>query len=171
MANFVKVISSAIDNLHRRVVKFYRLGKSDVQTAIEAGPYGIDSNPIKDLIAVYAETGEKGKTVIVGYLNKNQLAAAGEVRLYSTDAAGEQQFYIWLKNTGICEIGGAGDFLVRYNELETAFNELQSKFNTFANSYTPGSPSTLGTPPTVSPSTADITKAKITEIKTLPYTP
>jgi hypothetical protein len=171
MANIVKVIQTEIDRLSQRVVKVFRYGKSDVQTALEAGPYGIDSNPIKDMAAIFAETTEKGKTVIVGYVNKNQLADIGEVRLYSTDANGGQQFYIWLKNTGICEIGGTGDFMVRYTQLETAFNELQNKFNTFANSYTPGSPSTLGTPPTISPSTADITKAKITEIKTLPYTP
>ena len=59
--NLVKVISSEIDNTKRRIVKFLRYGKSDVQTSFEAMPFGIDSSPTKDMIAIYAPTGENGK--------------------------------------------------------------------------------------------------------------
>jgi hypothetical protein len=50
------------------------MGKSDVRECIEVSPYGIDSNPIKDMIALYGPTGENGKDVIIGYLNKNRTA-------------------------------------------------------------------------------------------------
>ncbi len=174
--NLVKVISTEIDNLNRRVVKFLRMGKSDVQTSIEALPYGIDSNPIKDMVAVYAPTGEKGKTVIIGYLNKNQIADIGEVRTYSTNEDGEEQFYTWLKNDGTLELGGDGKNVARYQELETAFNELRDDFNNFVNTVynvhvhsgvLSGFASTAVTPSIGTPSTADITGAKIDEIKCL----
>jgi hypothetical protein len=167
MINLVKVISTNVDNLGRRIVKILRFGNSDVQTVLQAGPYGSDTNPIKDMIAIYAQTGEKGKTACVGFLNKNQLAEKGEHRIFSTNDAGVVQTFIWLKNDGTMQIGGDTDFMVRYSKLEEAFNELQNKFNQFANSYAPGSPSTLGTPPTVSPSTADISECKIEQIKTI----
>ncbi len=67
--DLVKIISTEIDNLKRRVVKFFRMGKSDVRTSLEANAYGIDSNPIKDMIAIYSDTSLNGKTVILGYIN------------------------------------------------------------------------------------------------------
>lgn len=173
--NFVKVDSFSIDSVMRRVVKFLRLGKSDTQTSFEVGPFGVDGAPLKDWIAVYAPTGEKGKTVIIGYINKNQKAAAGEVRLYSVDSEGEEKFYTWLKANGTMELGGTDDNAVRYSKLEEAFNELKTDFNTLVNTYnghthtgvTPGPGSTGTTPAAGTTSNADITPAKIDEIKTL----
>lgn len=162
-----------------REVKVLRLGDKDVQTANEVSPFGIDSNPLKDMIAVYGETSNNGDTVIVGYLNENRLAQIGELRIYSTDDKGEEKFYTWLKNDGTMEIGGDTDNMVRYSELETAFNELKSdhnnlaaKWDAFCAAYVPGSPSAVGLPATLASSTvgasaADITPSKIEEIKTL----
>jgi hypothetical protein len=166
MASIVKVFSTEVDNLKRRVVKFLRYGSSDFQTSLEAGPFGFDSNPIKDMVAIYAESGTKGKTLIVGYLNKNQVANVGEVRLYSTDENGQQKMYAWLKNDGTMELGGDSDHLVRFSKLEEGFNKLRDDFNTFAQAYTPGGPSSVGTPPTIMQSQASIADAKINEIKT-----
>lgn len=173
--NFVKVDSTTIDDIKRRVIKFLRLGKSDIQTAFLASPFGVDGVPLKDWIAVYAPTGEKGKATIVGFLNKNQKAAAGEVRLYSVDSNGEEKFYTWLKANGTMELGGTADNAVRYSKLEEAFNELKQDFNTLVNTYnghthtgvTPGPGSTGTTPAAGSASSADISPAKINEIKTL----
>jgi len=173
--NFVKVDSFSIDSLARRVVKFLRLGKSDTQTSFEVGPFGVDGAPLKDWIAVYAPTGEKGKTAIIGYINKNQQAAAGELRLYSLDDDGEEQIYIWLKKTGVIELGGTDDNAVRYSKLAEAFNELKEDFNTLVTTYnghkhtgvTAGPGSTGTTPSAGVSSNADITPAKINEIKTL----
>jgi hypothetical protein len=148
-----------------------------VQTPFQALPHGIDSNPVKDMIAVYSETTEKGKPVVIGYLNPDQLAEVGGTRLYSTDSDGEVQFAIYLRADGTCEVGGDADNMVRYSELETAFNQLKSDFDALVSDYNshthivPQAPSgntTSQTPiPTGSPSTADITPAKINEIKTL----
>lgn len=175
MLNLVKILSTSVDSLNRRVVKFLRLGKSDVQTSQQVAPYGTDSNPIADMVAVYAPTEEKGKTVIIGYLNKNQLAAAGEYRIFSTDADGNLSTYIWLKADETMEIGGDTDNMVRFSELETAFNQLKSDFNDLVTAYnthvhsgvTTGSGSSGPTPTQGTASTADISPAKIDEIKTL----
>lgn len=171
--NTVKVISTEIDNLKRRVVKFLRMGKFDVQTSIEVSPVGIDSNPVKDMVAIYAETGIKGKTFIIGYLNKNQLADIGELRLYSTDADGGEKFYTWLKNDGTMEIGGNTKNMVRFQELKDGFDELKGDFNTFITAYNShthtgnlGAPTTPPASPG-QPSTASIDDSKIDEIKTL----
>lgn len=123
--NLVKVISTELSDLSQRVVKYLRFGRYDVQTSVEAMPYGTDANPIKDMVAVYAETAEKGRTVIVGYLNKSQIADVGEHRIFSTNADGVVQTYIHLKKDGIMEVGGNSDFMVRYSELATAYNQLK----------------------------------------------
>jgi len=167
MVNFVKTISSEINSVSQRVVKYLRYGKFDVQTSVQVAPFGIDSNPLKDMIAIYSQSMVKGETVVIGYVNKNQLAGIGETRLFSEDSDGVLATYLHLKNNGIIEIGGNTDFMVRYSALETAFNELQDKFNTFANAYIAGSPTVTGMPVAVSPSNADISGAKIDEIKTL----
>lgn len=163
--NLVKIISTTVDNLGMRLPKFLRLGKSDVQTATQAGAHGIDSNPIADMIAVYADTGEKGEKVILGYLNKNQLAEPGEFRIFSVNAEGELQTFIWLKANGTIQIGGNAKNMVRFQELETGFNQLKDDFNAFLTHVHGGS----GTPPAppVLPSTASIAGAKIDEITTL----
>lgn len=175
--NFVTTISTQLDSLQRRVIKILRMGKNDIQTSDQVAPHGIDSNPVKDMTAVYAATEQKGETVIIGYLNKNMLAAVGEMRLYSTDADGVLQTFVWLKNDGTMELGGGAKNLARFQELKTGFdqlkadlNDMKTKWNTFAAAYVPGSPSVTGLPPTAqqsTASTASIDTAKIDEIKTL----
>lgn len=174
MLNFVKIASSAIVKT-QRVLKFLRYGLKDVQTADEVAPFGIDSAPIKDLIAVYGSTDDD--PVIIGYLNKNQLAGIGEFRTYSTDANGALKFYTWLKSDGTMELGGNTKNLARYQDLEAAFNQLKSDHDDLVNAFNTHMHPTAGTgapsPPTpgsgipAMPSTADITGAKIEEIKTL----
>lgn len=176
--NLTKVISSSIV-AGKRMIKFLRMGKSDVREKPQVGPYGFDSCPIPDRIAVYSDTGEQGKSIVIGYINLNQLVNPGESRLYSEDENGNLKFYLWLKNNGTAEFGGTDDNLVRFIPMEQAFDEVNdklndmiSKWNAFAAAYVPGSPTTVGLPSTlagqnVSPSTADISGAKINEIKTL----
>jgi hypothetical protein len=172
-----KIISTEIDKVARRVVKFLRFGLKDTQTALQVGPYGVDAHPIKDMIALYGPTSEKGDTVIIGYINKNALAAIGEHRIFSTDADGAVKTFIWLKNDGAMQLGGTAKNLVRFQELEDGFNQLRDdlnsfiqQYNTFAVAYIPGGPSVVGSPPTApqgTASNANITGAKIDEITTL----
>jgi hypothetical protein len=175
----VKVISTAIES-GVRFIKYLRFGRSDVQESREAMPWGIDSNPIENAVAIYAPTGEKGKAVIIGYINRQQLADVGENRIYSTDSSGEESFYLHFKNDGTAEFGGDADFLARFNELKAGFDELKSDFNSLVTAYNSHihiTTATVGATPTpgvISPttstgstSTASIDAAKINEIKTL----
>ena len=181
MLNFTKVISTSVDSISRRLIKVLRKGLSDIQTPMQAAPYGVDSNPVKDMIAVYGPTQQKGQNVIIGYLNKSSLAAIGENRNFSTDENGNVVFYTWLKNDGTMEIGGDTDFMVRYSELKSAFDELKSDLNSFISVFNThihpavgvdtvtGAPVTVTLTPSASPGTpsaADISGAKIAEIKT-----
>lgn len=175
--NFVKVISTELDNLQRRAVKVLRFGKSDVQTADQVLPHGIDSNPVKDMIAVYGQTEQRGETVIVGYLNRNMAADVGELRLYSTDANGQLKIYHWLKNDGTMELGGSAKHLARFEELKSGFDGLKQTVNDLISAFNSHMHATAGTgppsPPTpgagipATPSSASIDSAKIDEIKTL----
>lgn len=184
MLNFVKVISTKLDdeirNFPRRLIKYLRLGKNDVRESHQSGPFGTDSNPVKDTIAIYGPTLQSGKQVIIGYINKNQFAEIGEHRIFSTDSDGLEVFSLYLKNDGTAEFGGDADFMVRYNELESAFNELKGDLNSLITAYnshihvTTATVGATAVPGILSPtpsagvsSTADISGAKITEIKTL----
>lgn len=179
MINLVKILSSKIES-GKRILKFIRYGKDGVETSTEAMPFGFDSNPPSDLVAIYAPTSDNGKTVIIGYINRNQLAEIGGLRLYSTDDELTEKAYVYLRSNGDLELLGDADNMVRYSELESAFNTLKSDLNDFINSYnthihvttaTIGATPTPGViSPTVSqgtPSTADISGAKIDEIKTI----
>lgn len=172
--NLVKIISTEYDDAKKRISKFFRLGTSDVQTAIEAGPYGTDASPIKNMVAVYSPTLQKGEAVIVGYLNKNQLAAPGEHRIYSTNETGVLKTYVWLKGNGDTLLGGDAYHLARFEQLQTAYNELQGKVNDHITAYnahvhsgvTTGLGSSGPTISTANPSTADISLAKADKLKT-----
>ena len=164
--NFVKVDSFSIDKFKRRIVKILRLGKNDIQTGFEALPAQVDSAPLKNMDAIYAPTGERGKVAIIGYLNKNQKAEAGEFRAYSLDSNGGEKIYVWLKKNGTIELGGTDDNAVRYSPLNDGLQnfkdlltaeliKIQAGIAAGGGSYSPG---TL---------TVDISQAKINEIKTL----
>ena len=177
----VKTISHVIQDGFRRIKAVVR-GKGDVQTSYEVMPFGVDDVPPESWRAIYGETGEDGKSIIIGYFNLAQLDSLvrGEHRIYSTDPDGVVSTSIYLRGDGTMEIGGNADFMVRYNELETAFNQLKSDFDSLVTAYNAHTHITTavtggGGPPgviaattsTSSPSTADITPAKIQEIKTL----
>lgn len=171
--NFVKVLKSRVkDNF--RLIKFLRKGKSDNRECKVIAPHGIDSHPVGDMIALYAETSVNGKNVIIGYISKNAIADIGELRMYSTDSDGVEQNYIYLKNDGDIEVGGNADNMVRFSQLESAFNQLKGDLNSFITVFnthvhsgvTTGPGSTGSSPTPGTSSAADISGAKIDEVKT-----
>ena len=122
-------------------------------------------------------TSEIGNEVIIGYIHKSQISEPGEIRIFSTDDNGDDQISLHLKKDGTAEFGGDSDFMVRYSALETAFNELKSDFNSLVAKHNThvhpfvglavGVPGfTTPTTTTETPSIADISGAKIDEIKT-----
>lgn len=127
--NLVKVISSELDSLSRRVIKALRYGTKDVRTATQAAPFGIDSNPPKNMMAVFSKTEEAGKSVIVGYINKNLVAASGEVRLFSVNEAGVLQTYVWLKADGQILLGGDTKHLVEFEALKAKWDAHIAEYN------------------------------------------
>lgn len=171
--NFLSKVISSKTEIKERLVKILRLGNRDVQEADQVSPFGIDSNPVKDMISLYSDTLNRGEPVIIGYLSINALAKPGETRLFSTNSKGEALNYLWLKADGTIEIGGHTDNMVRFSKLEAAFNEFKSDFNNLVsifNTHThsggtisgsTGVPASSGTP-----SSADIGPAKIDELKT-----
>lgn len=170
MINFVKIISGA-KTLAGVTVKFLRMGRDDVRETEQVTPHGFESVPVKDLVALYATTGQDGDDVIIGYIKREALVDVGESRMFSTDSDGNEQFSIHLKNDGTAEIGGNTDFMVRFNELKAGFDQFKSDFNTHVSNYNthihtaPGG--ATSTPSSISnPTGANIDAAKIDEIKT-----
>ena len=165
----VKIFSSLIKN-GARIVKLLRYGRTDTQTANQIAPAGIDSGPVKDMIAIYSPTTKRGNKVIIGYISRNSIAEAGELRLYSQNDEGVEQGCVYLKNDGTLELLSDADNAIRYSEMKTAFDTLRDDLNSLVNLYnlhihpTPSGPSSvtvsLGTP-----SVADMTASKIDEIK------
>lgn len=112
-------------------------GKEDIQTSYESMPFGVDSVPIKDLIAIQMETSQRGKTVIVGYINKNQIADVGELKIYATNSTGVEQGYVHLKNNGTItangttiELNGNVDNVVKFIPLDAALKAQDTLLNT-----------------------------------------
>lgn len=171
MAGVVQVISTSIIK-QCRIVKARFMGLYDIRTPKEASPAGLDSCPIEDSRAIYIETSKKGSYAIIGYLTTEKIAEVGETRLFSTDETGALKMWLHLKNDGIAEFGGNTKHLTRFEELQSGFNTLKTDFNnlvTLYNSHIHPTPSGASSP-TVSVGTqsaADISGAKINEIKTL----
>lgn len=119
MITLAKVKDSAVEK-GMRILKVLQFGP---KTADECSPFGEDSNPLKDMTAVFAKTSEAGEPVIIGYINKNQLAKVGEKRMYSLKEDGSISSYIWMKNDGKMELAGNTDNIVRFKPLEQGLHQ------------------------------------------------
>lgn len=105
------------------------LGMVGALTVKECAPFGVDTNPLKDMMAIYATTPNSSQKYIVGYINKGQLAEEGETRLYSVDLSGNLQSYIWNKKDGTLELNGNTYSAVRYAPLNTGLQNEVSLIN------------------------------------------
>ena len=160
-----KVISSYKNNIAQRLIKVLRFGRSDNHNSYQALPHGIDSVPVKDMIAVYGSTNTKGDSVIIGYLSRDVIAEVGELRLYSTDSGGAEQVYIHLTNTGNMELNGNFDNAVRYNPLEQGLTNQNTQILAELAKIS-AAIAGVGGSYTVGTVQIDISAAKINEIKT-----
>lgn len=132
------ILSRTISTLIKSGIRYLTLrayGKTDARTAPEAAPYGVDSNPVAGLQAIYIKSTIDGKAACIGYINTQQLSEVGEMRLFSTDDEGTLQTYLWLKANGDILMGGDTNFAVMFNELKTEFNKLKTDYNNLVTSY------------------------------------
>lgn len=104
-----------------RMVKVDQFGAKE---PYECSPYGFDSNPVKDMTAIYADTSENGEPIIIGYVNENQLAEVGELRLYNSE-----QGYIWIKKDDSIELNGNARTIVAFQNLKTELQNTIVKVN------------------------------------------
>ena len=176
MISIVTTISTALNKLGQRVSKVFRMGRDDVREAIQSAPHGIDANPVKDMVAVYADGQVKGQQVILGYLNKNCISEVGGIRVYSTNTSGAEQIAIYLRANGTIEVGGDSDFMVRYEPMAATIDEIKSDIATLKQAFTawvtvPGDGGAalkaIAATWAATPLIKDIADSKINEIKTL----
>lgn len=168
-------VNQTVIEAGKRIVKTLRLGKSDVQKPIQSAPHGIDSNPVKNAVAIVADTGTDAEKIVIGYVLKDALADIGETHFFATDSDGAEVGRIKMRSDGTVEILGDSDNAVRFSELKTAFdelrtdfNELVTAFNSHTHQYAPGPLTPVPTGPATpsgSPSTSTVDAAKIDEIK------
>lgn len=162
-ASIVKVVGSEIKRGFMIIKTLF--GKTDVQTSYNTSPYGIDSNPVKNMRAIYSKSINGRDTIIIGYINQDCIASEGETRIFS------QNFAIHLKD-GFCEVGGDSDNMIRYSKMEDAFLTLRGDLNDLINKFNvhtqPVTGAVAGAPTTQAlVSTVEMDAAKINEVKTL----
>ena len=142
MIYFSKFFESIVEQ-GKRILKVQQFG---AKSANEVAPFGVDSNPIKGMTAIYAETSNNSETVVIGYINENQLANSGEIRLYSVDENKALKSFIWLKNDNTIEFNGNAYSMVRFEPLKQGINNKDNLINielakiaTAINAIVPGS--------------------------------
>ena len=171
MINLTTVFSTSLDSVKRRFIKVLRMGRNDVQTPVEAMPFGFDGNPLKNMVSVYASTGEKGKPVLLGYINKHPAMESGnvnpgETRIYSLDENGNLKTYVLCRVNGTIELGGITHNAVRYTPLNSGLQSQVNLINTQLAAIATAI-GTLGGAYVAVPITLDISASKINEIKTV----
>jgi hypothetical protein len=102
-----------------RILKALRRIKSrfsgDSHESVQVAPFGDDSCPPKGTKGVKTQTSTDAVHVILGYFNKNNIAEAGEKRIFSVQEDGTESVYIYLKNNGTFEAGCSDGFKITYD--------------------------------------------------------
>ena len=96
MFRLSKVDGTRKNSIKNLLVKVFGFGPKDVTESTEAQPFGIDSVPIKGMVAVIARTAGQ-EDVVIGYIQKGRLADPGETRIFSVDSTGATKGYVWVK--------------------------------------------------------------------------
>lgn len=149
MLTLSKLKSSSIEK-GKRILKVFQFG---AKTAKECGPFGFDGCAPENWTAIYSDTSNKDESVIIGYINKNQLAEAGGSRIYALGSSGEVVGYVYARASGVLELNGSEFSGVRFQNLVQAINAQNSLINSelakvaasialLGGSYTPGTIST-----------------------------
>jgi hypothetical protein len=160
MMTFSIFKSSAIE-AGKRVLKVIQFG---AKTAKESAPFGYDGNPIADMTAIYGNTSNNSDTVIIGYINKNQIAGVGETRLYSLDGDGAVKSFVWMKSNGVLELNGNTYSGVRFEPLDSGLQNQTNLINIELGKIA-ASIASLGGVYTTAPITTNIATSKSETVK------
>lgn len=160
MITLSKLKSVAIEQ-GQRILKVFQYGP---KTANECGPFGLDSSPLPEYTAIYAETANAGESLIIGYIQKKQLAKQGEARLFSLDSNGLLKAEIFCKADGTILLNGGGFSSVRYENLNIELQQLKTDIN-IELSKVQTAITTLGGAYANAPLNLDLTSAKSDTIK------
>lgn len=125
MLTFSKLKSSSIEQ-GKRILKVFQFG---AKTAKEVSPFGFDGCAPENWTAIYGETSNKGESVVIGYINKNQIAGVGESRMYAIGSSGEVVGYVYARASGVLELNGNEFSGVRFQNLVQAINAQNSLIN------------------------------------------
>jgi hypothetical protein len=98
-------------------------------TAKQVTPFGIDSNPLENWTAIYADTTNAGEAVILGYINKDYITKQGEIRIYSIGEDKAVKAYVYARKDGVLELNGSAYSGVRFQNLKTATDANDSLIN------------------------------------------
>ena len=126
MIAFAKVDSTSINNLGKRIIKFFEFG---AKTASESLPFGLDTNPIKGMTAIHAKSTNDAESVIIGYVDTDKLAESGESRFFAKDSSGQVVSFVWLKANGNIELNGNDYSAVRFENLKTGLTNSDTALN------------------------------------------
>lgn len=126
MITLSKLKSVAIEQ-GQRIFKVLQYGP---KTANEVTPFGLDSSPLENYTAIYSDTANVGESLIIGYIQKNQIAQQGEARLFSLDSNGLLKAEIFCKADGTIILNGGVFNSVRYENLNSELQQLKTDINT-----------------------------------------
>ena len=119
--------SSAIIEGAKRIIKAFTIGGA--ATAKQVYPFGFDSQPLEGVTAIYSDTSNKDESIIIGYINKNQLAEVGASRMYALGESGEVSGFVFVRASGVLELNGSDFSAVRYENLKAKIDLLQTQIN------------------------------------------
>jgi len=98
-------------------------------TAKQVTPFGIDSNPLGNWTAIYADTTNAGEAVILGYINKDYITEQGEIRIYSIGDDQAVKAYAYARKDGVLELNGSAFSSVRFQSLKIAIDSNDALIN------------------------------------------
>lgn len=147
------------DSLNEFIMLQVRFFKDDVQTVQFYSQAGDDTSPPNGTKVIVLELGTAFKVAIASDDVITSSMQPGEKKLYST-VGQDIKAFINLLNSGIIELNGNNDFIVRFNALNTALQtfvvDVNAALATKLNGA--GSPGVL---------TLDIGAAKVDEVKVI----
>jgi len=120
--------------------------------------------PLEGLTAIYSDTSNKDESIIIGYINKNQLAEVGASRMYALGESGEVSGFVYVRASGVIELNGPDFSAVRFQPLQEATDQANSLINAELTKIS-AAIATLGGSYIVSNITTDLTDTESQTVK------